>query len=173
MIIFKQKNCNRIAIPVLVVVGCMATLINHPAPVKADATPEINFAPSNMQNGQSVTIIGSGFGVKSPVEPLRYDDFQDGTVGDGSATTPQLKNQANGGFNTRGQLHYPYYSIEQQRFNGDIVATQHYMGVDTNQTIALERTPEWQIEFPKLYASFWIHRQDISGNNKKSSNMKL
>lgn len=45
------------------------------------AAPEITGANGELTHGKSVTILGSGFGTKSPAAPLLWDDFSRGTSG--------------------------------------------------------------------------------------------
>lgn len=47
----------------------------------ASAIPVINSYEGSFSEGQSIIISGSGFGVKSPVEPLIWDDFEQGIIG--------------------------------------------------------------------------------------------
>ncbi|MFH1586798.1 MAG: hypothetical protein ABID38_03005 [Candidatus Diapherotrites archaeon] len=42
------------------------------------AAPAISSAPETFSHGDSVSISGSGFGIKEPAHPLMYDDFEDG-----------------------------------------------------------------------------------------------
>ncbi|MFH1586797.1 MAG: hypothetical protein ABID38_03000 [Candidatus Diapherotrites archaeon] len=44
--------------------------------------PQISSAPSNLIHKGSFTISGSNFGVKGSAEPMVWDDFEDGTIGE-------------------------------------------------------------------------------------------
>ena len=59
---------------------------SEPASVQAQTTPQITSAPASIQHKQSVTISGSGFGIKNPAAPLLFDDFEWGVVGDKAET---------------------------------------------------------------------------------------
>ncbi|MFA6198057.1 MAG: Ig domain-containing protein [Patescibacteria group bacterium] len=163
-IVDRKPNSLLLYAVTVVMIGFVFILTNRPTPAKADTTPVIDYAPSAIQNGQIVTINGTGFGVKSPVEPLRYDDFQDGTIGQ------RINDQASGGWFTQAFVHYPYYSTESQRVMGDVVATQHYDVTDYNQNIGLQ---EINPPYKHMYTSMYIHRDDISGDAKYSTNVKL
>ena len=156
-------------IKLLIFVGCCGFVLNnHPIPARADTIPEIDYAPSSIQNGQSVAINGSGFGVKNPVEPLRYDDFQDGTLGN------RLKDQASGGWLTQSKTSlFAHYSDEMQRISRDVIAEQDYDWNNDNMNIGLTYPASLPERIHKFYASFWIHRVDISGDARNSTNMKL
>lgn len=45
-------------------------------PFSAHAAPVISTAPANVTNGQSATISGSGFGLKTTATPLLWDNFE-------------------------------------------------------------------------------------------------
>ena len=45
----------------------------------------INSAPLNISDGDSVSISGSGFGIKSPAAPWLFDDFESHTAQDGDS----------------------------------------------------------------------------------------
>jgi len=52
--------------------------------------PSIYSISSNsLVNGESITITGMNFGVKSPVEPIHWDNFEHGTLGGNIQTPPQ------------------------------------------------------------------------------------
>ncbi|MFA5127365.1 MAG: MopE-related protein, partial [Patescibacteria group bacterium] len=118
---------------------------------------------SNLLNSQSYTINGSGFGVKNPVAPLRWDNFENGTVGQRLATWE------NGGWDTIGASgYYPSYSTGRQRVAGEKVAQQTYTSFYNQQIGIWNRFP-----ITKLYATWWAYRDDINGNYGCSTNQKL
>lgn len=55
------------------------------------AGPLISGTSGSFNNGSSITITGSGFGTKAKAAPIRWDDFENATVG-------QTVNQASGGW---------------------------------------------------------------------------
>lgn len=165
---FSTINPNKILIAIqALTVFCLVFFVSRPAPTMADTNPEINYAPSTIQNGQSITINGGGFGIKNPVEPLRYDDFESGVIGDRLAgqteDTGWTTVAANGVF--------PRYSTVRQRIPGEQVAEQRY-GLPPdgfyNQTIGLINIP-----IHRFYASQWVFRDDYNGNALLSDNAKL
>lgn len=55
------------------------------------AAPAITTPPAAVQHSSSITIGGTGFGVKSPAAPWLYDSFENETVGDGmDGKSPQI-----------------------------------------------------------------------------------
>ncbi len=128
------------------------------------AAPQITGISGSLNHGQIVTIQGSGFGTKIPAAPLRFDDFENGTLGD------RLPTQSQGGWLTGGgNGDYPHYSQGRQRVPGEKVAEQDYLvsGI-YNQTIGLEG-----IDFKVFYMSTWVYRDDFAGTALQSTNQKL
>ncbi len=134
---------------------------------KGFADPVITDVAGNLEHGQSLTISGSGFGVKDPVAPLKYDDFELGTVGE------TLPDQAHGGWYRNGDGWIPQYSIARQRIPGEQVAEQRFYspqdgGGGYGQPIGLTNIP-----FRKIYASIWIYRDDFEGTALNTVNAKV
>jgi len=144
--------------------------------------PEDGDETAVLHHGESFTLTGHGFGVKDPVEPLRYLDFEDGTIG------TRLRSQAEGGFATLDDFAvFPHYVrfpdgdprlagddpnlVGEERIPGEIVIKQTYMRDGygaANQTVGL-----FGIDVSNLYTSAWIYRYDVSGNAEVSDNQKL
>ena len=60
------------------------------------AAPSISTVSGAAQHGSSVTITGDGFGTKTTAEPLKWDDFEDGALGNDVSTTGYWENHGNG-----------------------------------------------------------------------------
>lgn len=123
---------------------------------------------NTLTQGQNYTISGSGFAVKNPVAPLRWDDFEDGTIGE------RLPIWEEGGWDTIGVTGiFPHYSIPDpskvpHRIADEKVAEQTYITY-YNQQIGI-----WdRFEITNLYATWWAYRYDVNGNYSCSTNQKL
>jgi hypothetical protein len=129
------------------------------------AQPSIFDTQGLFNHGESVTIVGDDFGIKSPAAPLRYDNFEDGTLGE------FLPNQSEGGWYTinhvPGTFMKPTYSKDRQRVPGEMVVIQDYSN-GRNSTIGL-----MGIDANKIYMSGWTYRDDYEGTAGLSENQKL
>lgn len=59
-----MDNSWRYYLAIMLITGCPATVL---------AAPSTPSAPANIQHGTSITVTGTGFGVKSPAAPLLWD----------------------------------------------------------------------------------------------------
>jgi hypothetical protein len=125
------------------------------------AQPRIDRIDGSFDHGGEVVVTGALFGQKSPAAPLRYDNFEAGTVGD------RLASQEAGGWYTWGNAGYPKYSNDMQRIPGEQVALQDY-DVASNQTIGLN-----QMDVDTLYVSGWTYRDDYMGTAMYCENVKF
>lgn len=131
-------------------------------PALAQDDPRITGADGNFDHGQPVTITGEFFGTKFPAAPLRYDNFENGTVGQ------RLPSQGEGGWYTVEQGgSVARYSQDMQRVPGEMVALQDY-STAANQTIGLR-----DIDVDTLYVSGYTYRDDYNGTAMYSENVKF
>ena len=54
------------------------------------ASPSITAVTGPLQNGQMITLSGTGFGAKSPAVPQKWDDFESGTTGNNIGNSSPL-----------------------------------------------------------------------------------
>lgn len=69
------------ALPLLLLAACGGGESSNPPVVEPAIGVVITAVTGPIQHGGTVVITGSGFGVKSPVAPYFYDDFEGGAVG--------------------------------------------------------------------------------------------
>ena len=128
--------------------------------------PEIQNLGGDFSHGGSVTILGYGFGEKVPAAPLRYENFEDGTLGE------RLKTQENGGYFTFDSALSPSYSEEIQRIPGEICAFQDFSETG-NQTIGLKNTLDFTVDVDTIYVSGWTYRHDYENTAQYCENAKI
>lgn len=139
---------------------CVALLMVPAA--AAIAQPRVDHVEGSFDDGAAVTATGVLFGVKSPAAPLRYDNFENGTVGQ------RLASQDAGGWTTVGMSgSYPRYSRDMQRIPGEQVALQDY-DLAYNQAIGLDG-----VDVDTLYVSGWTYRDDYRGTAMYCENVKF
>ena len=128
----------------------------------AVAQPQVDRVEGAAQPGQTFRIFGAGFGNKAHPGPLRWDDFQNGTLGD------RLTDHADGGvFDLQAAIdRRPTYSDARQRFPGDVCALQDY-SERNNKGMAVIT------EYHQMYATFWAYRDDYAGTAMRVTNCKL
>ncbi len=125
------------------------------------AQPQIEYMTGSVTDGSSVTLQGELFGQKVPAAPLRYDNFQNGTIGGA------LPTQSEGGWYYQAGTRQPAYSNARQRLADDMCVLQDY-SEDYNKTIGLFRT-----DVDTLYITGWTYRDDYAGTAMNSENQKL
>jgi len=78
--------------------------------VDSGPAPSISSVSGTISHGESITISGSGFGSKSTAAPYKYDDFEDGSLGQ----------RVGNGWYTSSNLSdgWPIYSSAQKRATG-------------------------------------------------------
>jgi len=120
-------------------------------------------------SGGVLTIAGTAFGSKTLGAPLRYDDFEDGTLG-----TRIPSAQDTGGWYTEVSG-FPYYSNTVQRVSGTQSARQEYItdegcGIMLDNAKTTGGIPDGTTE---LYVSgwFWMETWDNDSRNVKIINM--
>ncbi len=126
------------------------------------AQPEILDIDGSINHGETVSLVGDDLGFKSPAAPLRYDDFEDGTI------ATRLRAQDDGGWYTfEHSGTRPSYSQGMQRIPGEMCALQDYSD-SYNQTIGLK-----YLDVDTLYVSGWTYRDDFDGTASYSENVKF
>ena len=113
------------------------------------ASPAILSIEGSVANDSNVIIRGTGFGTKAQANPLRWDDFDNGTLG------ARLPSQANGGWTTGANQagKEPRYSNTHVRLPGTLSAYQNFTGGNYNSEISLQGTFDGNV-----YLSGWFYR---------------
>lgn len=132
------------------------------AAATAGAQPDADRIEGAARQGQTFRIFGSGFGLKAHPAPLRWDDFQNGTLGQ------RYLDRASGGvFDIQSEpTRQPTYSSGRQRVPGDICALQDF-SERNNKAMAVQH------EFQQLYVTFWAYRDDYAGTAMRVTNCKV
>lgn len=137
-------------------------LIGLVASLTAYGQPDLRTVEGDITHQAVVVAGGQGFGFKSPAAPMRYDDFEDGTLG------ANLKSQDEGGWYTFEYSGYrPTYSQGRQRIPGEMCAIQDY-SESANQTIGIKNA-----DVDTLYFTGWTYRDDFDGTAMYSENVKF
>ena len=142
-------------------------------PGAASAQVSVTGLSGEIAQNATVTITGSGFGVKSPAAPIKYDSFQQGTPGQTlSEGTPSWNLWANVWSGSDTEAYYPKYSNAASRFNGDIAARQWFGdspdGYVSNCTIGLTN-----LQIGKLYVSGWVFNNRSPDGASGARNVKV
>ena len=108
-----------------------------------------NVSSSALTHGSSYTITGTGFGAKTTVAPLRWDDFDSGTIG---ATLPD---QDSGGWTTLSVQpgKEPRYSNAVVRWTGSLSLYQDFTEGNYSSSLSL-----WGLFDGEIYLSGWFYR---------------
>jgi hypothetical protein len=117
------------------------------------AQPQVTGMAGSFQRGGSVTISGVGFGTKVPAAPLKYDGFENGTLGsqvDGWHTETTIPGRG------------PVYSDAVARVSGSRVVYQNHLDGNYNCTLGLTG-----LSVGKLYLSGWYFRR-VSGDSTRN-----
>lgn len=133
------------------------------------AVPSVANVSGVLAQGNTLSIVGSDMGSKSVGTPLRYDDFENGTIGEGVANNP-----TGGGWNTN-LTNFPKYSNTEIRYSGRQSIKQEYI---TNEGCVLSLDNSKNVgTIPsgtkELYVSgwFWMETWDSDSRNVKIINM--
>jgi hypothetical protein len=118
----------------------------------ARSQPDVSNLVGVVEDQQTVTITGSGFGIKSPAAPLKWDDFESGAIGTNLT-----------GWSFTGDP--VVYSTEQTRAPGHQSAYQNYTNSYARGLI-MYPLPAFQ----KMYVSGWWYNE-VGG--APSRNFKL
>lgn len=135
----------------LLLVLCVAA--SFPGVVLGQAS--IGGVTGEVSQNSSLTIMGSGFGAKSPAAPIKYDNFQNGTPGQTlqGGTAPSWETWSNVQPASNPQANYPKYSDQQPRFAGDKTLRQHFWdtpnGFVSNVSVIMRNLTQ------KVYVSGW------------------
>ena len=107
---------------------------------KSEAAPVISNVNGTIVDESSITISGSGFGIKTPAEPILWETFEDGTDGTYLATDPDWPSYL-GSANTGGKYSStsPHsgglciYNYVAHDFTGTAFATNNYFFEESDQ----------------------------------------
>ncbi|MFA6253018.1 MAG: fibronectin type III domain-containing protein [Patescibacteria group bacterium] len=123
--------------------------VSTPISMAQQVGPAISSVSGTISDGSAITITGSGFGAKSQAAPLRWDDFDSGTLG------ARLPSQANGGWTTGANQagKEPRYSNTHVRLPGTLSAYQNFTGGNYNSEISLQGLFDGNV-----YLSGWFYR---------------
>lgn len=121
------------------------------------AVPVIEKVPSTITHASTVTLNGSGFGSKTNAAPLRWDDFEAGTVGQ------NLTGWSIG--STKTQFRPKYEAVGRDNTPGSKSVWQHFETGQYNAEIGIS-----DYATKKYYVSGWV-KGDTSGT--PSRNVKL
>ncbi len=107
----------------------------------------------SLEHGQSYTIQGEGFGVKYPVEPWLYDDFENGSIGQIISGEHWCVGSSYGGIT-------PEYSNDVTRGQNQVVSKQGPFG---NTTLEACGYPYGSLG-GEFYATGWFRGEDEGGS---------
>jgi hypothetical protein len=107
-------NLLKIALSTLSIILTLFTLS-----LVASASPSVLTITGTVSNGQSITVGGSGFGMKIPEKPYLWADFNSGTINPSSLGTvtswtsiESMAYSAMGGINNGGSELFGNFEIE-------------------------------------------------------------
>jgi hypothetical protein len=118
----------------------------------ASADPQVQSINGDISHKQTVYISGNSFGVKDNPQPIRYDNFESGVIGQ------RLPNEDNGGYytTTTKSAYAPSYSERKVRYNGTQSAFQNFN--DGNYTNYIRMTEKsLPANLKKVYVSGWFN----------------
>lgn len=140
------------------------------------AQPAVSGLEGALGRGSQITIYGSAFGTKAQAAPLAWDDFQSGVPGE---YLVDRHDDSRGVFDLQYyECRWPVYSIDFQRFAGDVCALQEFdgsrgppewpSGCGTNRAMGIIDEPStvW-------YVSYWCYQDDYAGTALSSTNVKI
>jgi len=121
----------------------------------AMAAPQIiSVSDTTPSDGQTITISGSGFGIKSPVEPLKWDRFESGSPGD----------VVSGWSHTSSRGRDPAYSDEYS-YQGSQSLFIDFTGGQGMSGAYLRSSEGWNTLY-MTFQMYYYHNGDPSGNFK-------
>jgi hypothetical protein len=121
------------------------------------AEPTIKGISGTLNHRETVTISGSGFGIKEQAAPLRYDDFESGTNGD--VLTGWDVQSWSGDQD-------PIYSNSILRSNSTLSAKNSFIDGNTSSNFGIYK----QFPLPKIYLDAWVY---LKTDSPYSRNHKL
>jgi len=95
------------------------------------AAPTINSVSGNINHKQIITIVGSGYGVKSPAAPLLWDTFEQGTNGGALSADPHWVKYNGPGSTTGG------YFNNTESYSGTLSAYNRTTGPSASNPVNL------------------------------------
>lgn len=120
------------------------TILSAVIAASAQAAPAVSGVSGTLSSGQTVTIAGSGFGTKSTVAPVLWDDFEKGNSG----SLVQNNAAQIGKWDTGAGSEVVTYSTAKPR-TGNKSAYHDFIN-NYNASLAKNMT------FSRLYLDFWI-----------------
>ncbi len=144
-----EKSILALIIGVVSVFTITLSNFNLPVSEAPSAAPSISSIEGGVANDSNVIIRGSGFGTKTQASPLRWDDFDSGTLG------ARLPSQVNGGWTTGASQagKEPRYSNTHVRLPDTLSAYQNFTGGNYNSEISLQGVFDGEV-----YMSGWFYR---------------
>jgi hypothetical protein len=132
--------------------------------LQANAQPVITGVTGNPSHGSTLTISGSGFGTKSPVKPIIWADFEDGTMTANTAFSRQttLGHSGNISMTTANQSPHSTYSVRGLPVDTD------FTSLNANISAAADNGagyPKWYVYVRRNYAAsdFWSYNDPVGG----------
>jgi len=101
----------------------------------SDAQPTVTNVTPTAVHGQTITITGTGFGTKTQAAPLKFDNFEGGTLG---------ANIANGwALVSYDPLYHPIYSNTQLRANSTRSAQARLAELEASLEVEVAGDKAW------------------------------
>lgn len=134
----------------------------------AATAPTITNVSGSIVDGQSVTISGSGFGIKATAKPLVFDTFDSGTNGTDIVGRPPVMTALNAGNWTwegtaAGGSATPKYSTSNQRPGSSASALADMDGVQWNNSLSIVT------QQPEYFASWWVYYDHYAGSVSRNT----
>src|SRR3989339_550614 len=131
----------------LVFVFCLSTRVSR--------AQTISSVSGTFSNNNTIQISGSGFGTKAVVAPYKYDNFENGIVGQTVSGWSQNNNNS------------VTYSTAYTRGVSTKIADHNATGGNYNMSLGMDSDFSGQI-----YLDFWMRVDTIDGTNNPSRNFK-
>ena len=120
------------------------TILSAVIAASAQAAPAVSGVSGTLSSGQTVTIAGSGFGTKSTVAPVLWDDFEKGNNG----SLIQNNNAQIGKWDSGAGSEVVTYSTTKSRTG----TKSSYHDFINNYNASLAKN----MAFSRLYMDFWV-----------------
>jgi hypothetical protein len=134
------------------------------------AAPAVSSVAGAVSHGQNVIINGSGFGVKNTVAPLKWDNFENGTIG-------QVITTASGWWIEHGEYD-PLYVNDVLRTNSTKslkydFTTPYTTGPSTGMPQFGVAIGQVNLNYQKLYITFWKYMTTAGGLSRNYKEMSF
>jgi len=120
------------------------------------SAPSINNTTGTIAHGNALVITGSSFGVKTNAAPLKWETFEDGTLGQAITTTSYWS--AETGDNTT-------FVTERNRNDNSIQLAKHHVVYGVSNKIFYKTVSEWATS-GKVFVSYWVNYDFVSGDDQ-------